>query len=419
MAAKKVIDIYPPQKEIKSERELPLKTEIRAPRNFKFPKRGLIFCLFFFIALAIFCYFTLVEAEINLWLGTEISALQLKITADQEAREVSVLENVIPARILQKEKTVTESFQSSGQILKETKAEGTIRVYNDYSTSPQVLVATTRFVSADGKVFRTPIAVTVPGGKYEEGKFVSGEIDIKVIADQPGLAYNIGPSTFSIPGFAGTDRYTKFYAKSFQTMQGGSQEEAFKVTKEDLAQAETLLTNQAKKECQELLLGEIQSVGLYANSDYSSDFPTEIIEKFSLNSPGEEIAEFKFQVKANCQALVFYEQDLEDFALAALAFQVLQGKKVFQESLQIKHSSESVDLSAGQMLVSLDFSAKIYSEIDAYSLTRAVLGKSLFEAKFLLESQPEIRKAVISFWPFWVKKVPEDSNKVKVNINID
>ncbi|MDP1538634.1 MAG: hypothetical protein Q8M00_01240, partial [bacterium] len=217
---KKVIDILSPQKpsstmlnegekEIKTEKEF--SSDHPAQARTPFFKKGLIFSLVFLILLGVFCYFALSKAEIELWPETEISKLETKLTIDKEVKEPNILGKIIPAQVFQKEKTLVELFQSSGKILKEEKAEGTIRVYNTYSISPQVLIATTRFVSADGKLFRTPVMVTIPGGRYEGGKFIPGEIDIKIIADQPGSEYNIGLSVFAIPGFAGTDRYTKFY----------------------------------------------------------------------------------------------------------------------------------------------------------------------------------------------------------------
>ena len=423
MAIKKVTDIFPPkktekEKEIKIEKESSSSLKIFSNQVPTSPlKKGLIFSLFFLILLGVFCYFTLPKAEIEIWPETETLNLETKLTVDKETKEPNILAKIIPAEIFQKERTLAEIFQSSGKVLKEEKAEGIISVYNNYSTSPQVLIAATRFVSSDGKVFRTSVKVTIPGGSYEKGKFVPGEIDIKVIADQPGPEYNIGPTTFSIPGFAGTDRYTKFYGKSFQPMAGGFQEEVSKVTKEDLTRAEDFLTKQAKKECEELLKNEMQSEEISSKFNYFlEEFRSEIVEKFSLAVPEEETKEFKFQVKARCETLLFQKEYLKSFAKESIIYQIPQGEKLYEESLKIDYFPESVDLDSGKIILSLSISAKIYSEVDVYNFKNALSGKSLLETKLFLENQPKITKVSVNLWPFWVRKVPEDLNKIKINL---
>ncbi len=422
MNNRKITDIYSPGKEKKS--LPPLKIKKSKAYSLFSGKKSLFYFLLFLLLPAIFCYFILPylmgQAEIEIWPETEVLSLETRITADKEIKEYSILEAAVPARVFQKEKTIIESFSSSGKVAKEGKAEGIIRVYNAYSVSPQILVATTRFVSADGKVFRTPIAVTIPGGKYEGGKFVPGEIDIKVAADQSGTEYNIGPSTFSIPGFAGTDRYTKFYAKSFQAMEGGFQEEVLKVTKEDLDRAENFLTNQAAKECGELLANELQSEDISAKFNYFlKDFQARIVEKNSLSFVDEETEEFKFQVKAFCETLLIEKKDLMRFAEESLIPQIGEGKELYEESIKIDCFSEDVNLDAGRIIVLANISGKIFPEIDVYNLKKALSGKSALEIKLFLENQPKIIKAAVSFWPFWAKKAPEDSNRIKIKINID
>ncbi len=439
--SKKVIDIFPPSKiEIKKEIEVEKeeeqeekRTEVKAEKKSrvslksfvkKVPippfKKGLIFSLFFLFLLGAFCYITLSKAEIQVWPETELISLEEEVSLDQHATVADSLMKIIPAQILQKEKTVVQGFLASGKVLKEEKAEGIIRVYNSYSTSPQVLLATTRFVSADGKLFRTPIKSTVPGSTYEKGKFVPGEIDIKVVADQSGEEYNIGPTKFSIPGFAGTDRYTKFYGESFEAMTGGFQEEVAKMTEQDLAQAEESLTKQAKKECEELLKSELQTGETASKFDYIPDnIQTEIVEKFSLASAGEETQEFKYQVKAQCQTLLFKKEDVRNFAKDMISYQLAQDKKLYEESLQIDYYPEITDVETGKTTVSLKISAKTYYDVDVYTFKNALKDRTLLEAKLFLENQPRIIKTSVKFWPFWVNKVPEDLNKIKFNLVID
>jgi hypothetical protein len=425
---KKITDILSPREiEKKGFRGTPSENEeVWSPSErpkVKIPSAGkklFIFVLAILVLAFVFCYFTLSRAKIDIWPETRVLSLGTTLTVDKGVKESNFLIKVIPGIVVEKEKTVTKSFPASSKVFKEEKATGTIRVYNEYSTASQVLVATTRFVSTEGKLFRTPEKVTVPGGHYEGEDFVPGEIDIKVVADQPGPDYNIGPSTFSVPGFAGTDRYTKFYAKSFQPMTGGYSEEVFQVTKEDLAAAEEVLTAEAKLESESALKDYLKSEEFSVHSYYlEKAIETEILGTFPLAEVGKEVENFDFQVKAKSETLTFKKEDIESFAREFILPQVPEGSELYEESLTINVSPETINLDSGKIILSLDTSAKIYSEIDTFVLKDNLKGRSLAETKIFLENQSGITKIKVEFWPFWVRRVPEDLDKIEFNLRID
>lgn len=447
MVNKRVTDILPPssfreslqrkpiipvQEEVE---EIPIKTERAGaipPKITKIrisspaPKFGLILTLAALILVGGFCFFTLSKANIDVWPKTENLTVKTKLTIDKTAQTADLTGKVIPGEIFEKEKTIKENFPSSGKTLKETKAEGNIRIYNAYSTSPQIFVVNTRFISTDGKTFRTPVKVTIAGGHYEKEKFIPSETDIKVVADEAGSEYNIGPSTFSIPGLAGTEKYTKFYAKSFQAMTGGFSEEVSKVTKEDLENAENSLIKKVKEECEAFLKTELSAEKISSEFNYlEKAVQTEIVEKISLSKAGDEAGNFDFQVKAKSKTLIFKKEDLKNFAEEFLLSQISKDQelpgtpKIYEKSLKIDFTPETINLNADKIILSLDASATIYSDIDISDLKNNLKKKSLLETKVFLESQPEIAKAIVEFWPFWVKSVPENPDKIKFNLNID
>ncbi|MGB9743130.1 MAG: hypothetical protein ACPLW9_00190 [Minisyncoccales bacterium] len=421
MTNKKVIDILPPiKKAAKKERDVLTPAPLMKSSSRPFLKKSLVFILLILILAIALAYFYLPQAEIEIFPKTRLLNLETKLIADKQISQIDANNKTIPAQVFQKEKSLVNVFPASGRVIKEEKARGMIKVYNEYSTAPQILIAKTRFVSTDGKVFRTPVAVTVPGGVYEKGKLIPGEIEIEVVADNPGPEYNIGPSTFSIPGFAGTDKYTKFYAKSFQAMSGGLKEEIPQVTEEDLKKAEELLTKQAQKECEDLLKQELQTEAISMNFYYfPAEIKNEIIEKIPLVLPNEQVAEFKYQAKARCWNLIFKKEDLQNFAKQIIAQQILPDEKLYEGSLKIDYSLAEIDLTEGKIVLSLKISSQIYSGIDFDLLKKALVNKSIAEVKLLLEDQPNIERANVKFWPFWVTSVPEDLEKIKINLKFN
>lgn len=413
--ARKIFDISPPQKLRKQETLEEKKPQFKVfLPSFQF-KKNLILISFILIIAGTVAYLSLAKVEIEIWPVIEVKTFKTKIIAQINQEEIDFKNKIIPAKIFEAEKVVSQEFPALGKKLVKKKAEGIIRVYNNYSTSPQVLVATTRFISAEGKLFRSLERVVIPGGKYEGEKFIPGYLDIKVQADQPGAEYNIGPSTFSLPGFAGTPLYTMFYGKSFDSMKGGEVKEVSVVTKEDLERAKEALTEKAKEEV-ELVLEE----KIPPQFDLLKEaLKTEVLEVNPFAQEGQELEKFNFQVKVKSKALVFRPEDLKNFSLSFLAEQILPEKKVLSESLKMSYLPENINLEEGKISLSLAGEAKIFADIEETSLKKGLAGKSLNEAKFFLENQREIAKANVKIWSFWLKRVPEDLRKIEIKLNLD
>ena len=209
-------------------------------------------------------------------------------------------------------------------------------------------------------------------------------------------------------------------------MTGGFSEEVSKVTKEDLENAENSLTKKVKEECEASLKTELSTEKISSEFDYlEKAVQTEIVEKFSLSKAGDEAENFNFQVKAKSKTLIFKKEDLKNFTEEFLLSQISKDQelpgipKIYEKSLKIDFTPETINLNADKIILSLDASATIYSDIDISDLKNNLKKKSLLETKVLLESQPEIAKAIVEFWPFWVKSVPENPDKIKFNLNID
>ena len=84
-------------------------------------------------------------------------------------------------------------------------------------------MATTRFATSDGKIFRLASTVTVPGATVVNGQITPSTISAPIIADQPGPDYNVGPvARLTVPGFQkDAARYSGFYGTIASSTSGG------------------------------------------------------------------------------------------------------------------------------------------------------------------------------------------------------
>ena len=95
---------------------------------------------------------------------------------------------VSPVRKIEKNYESAVTVESSGRASSgNQKARGTLIISNEYSSDTQPLIATTRFETGDGKIFRLAESVTVPGVTIVDGKRQPGIVEAVVIADAPGM----------------------------------------------------------------------------------------------------------------------------------------------------------------------------------------------------------------------------------------
>jgi len=413
---KKIFDIIPPKEKpfsrptvyMEEKKEIPKK--VKAPLKTNIPKVPIlkILSIIFVLLLAVggisFLFFS--ETKIDIWPETEILILtdSIAISLDDTG--------IISGQIFKDQKSKTQDFSASGIALKEEKAEGIIKVYNNYSTSSQPLLINTRFVSTDGKMFRSVQREVVAGGTYEKGKLVPGETDIKVKAAEPGESYNIEASTFSIPGFAGTPKYTAFYGKSFSPMTNGFKDEVAQITQDDLDKAEISLIEELKRESRDLLKTALPEDFVLLEETISQ----EITEKNFSEKAGKKADSFSFQSKVESEALIFKKSDLESFAKDLINSSISDDKRFQDETLEINYSPE---ISEEEVVLNIEIKAKIYQDIDMEELKKNLSGKPFQEVELFLKDQSWVSRVEIEKGPLWRMKVPESLKKVEMKLNLD
>lgn len=407
--AKKFFDIIPPKE---------AKKEIKLPKPKRIFFKGLILCLFFLASLSVFAFLFFSKIKIEIWPEKEISDLKTEVIIDPELKEADLafwLENkTIPGKIFQDEKYASQEFPASGKTLKEEKARGKIRVYNSYSTAPRTFKPS-RFVSAEGKLFWSLDKIVIPGGRYEKGKLVPGEVDVEVVAAEPGEDYNIGPSTFALPALAGTPLYTAIYGKSFSAMTNGFKGEVPQVTKDDLEKAQVSLIEKLKKESKDFLKTSLPNDFILLEETVTE----EIIEKSSSVEALAQAESFNYKVGVKSRGLGFKKSDMEKFVEAIVLLTVSEDKKLQEGTLEISYSTGSFDSKTSKATLNVEVKAKIFKDINLSDLKKALFGKSKKESKIFLENLPQVTRIEIRYWPFWQRKAPENIEKVEIRIRLD
>lgn len=299
------------------------------------------------------------------------------------------------------------------------KAKGLITIFNDFSSQPQTLIAQTRFETKDGLIYRIEKQIIVPGQtKNSQGKTVPGQIEVPVVADQAGPAYNLTTAEFTIPGFKGTARFDKFSAKTKGAITGGFAGQRPKVSEEDLAKARAELKTKLLATAAEKLAPQVPDDYIFFKDAVMMDLKEEV----SVNPAQPDQADLK--LSATITGIMFNKQALASH-LAKQLLPEYQGEPLTITNwpdfkFSFLEDSQPTSAQTEKIKFKLDGTGKLVWDFDQVALREQLQTVDLkdYESVFR-ENFPTIQSAQIRFSPPWVRRIPSDPEKVKIEVIID
>ncbi|MCE9644218.1 hypothetical protein K8Q93_03190 [Candidatus Parcubacteria bacterium] len=342
--------------------------------------------------------FFLPKATVSIVPKVSIVSVDEMITAEKEAGPEG-----LQFELMKLSEESSKTVPETGTKTISEKARGTIIIYNDYSSATQRLVATTRFETADGKVYRIASPITIPGKKGT----TPGTIEAEVIADQAGESYNIGLTDFTIPGFKGDPRYSKFYARGKTAMTGGFSGTVKTASASDIEQAKAALTT----ELTESLMRQAneqkpEGYVLYKDAIYT--------ETETLSNP--EASEVKQRV--TLYGIIFAEGKLSQFlAYRKLASGDYHGEELTGgeslRALAFKPQSGGKPWESDSITFSLKGETTLTWAIDTEKLKESLAGVPKKEVTSVLQAYPMDRSSVV-VQPFWKSALPEKASQIQI-----
>lgn len=398
---RKFDDIIPPsrRKEVQSAPIRTRQNKERRASDGRFP----------FITLGI----TLVIVAASVAALFHFSSAKIKITPNAatvtiDAKFTATPSGDVPFRVITVRKTASTQVAGSGSKTVATFASGQITISNTQS-KPQSLVATTRFATENGLIFRIKNGVTVPGGTTAK----PGTLVVTVYADKPGDAYNIGPSSFTLPGFAGTPQATQVYARSTSPMTGGASGTVPVAEASAEAAARASLSSQLIPELETALSAQLPPGYVLISGAATSSFaalPSAVATTQGMVEVREE---------GTMRAVVFPEAALAKAVAQAATSLNYQGQDIrFTSSsgLTIVPSGAFPADDAESFTFSLSGTASLIYVIDQNRISAAIAGKSRQDARTALGNYPEINTALLLLRPFWRTSFPKDPSAISVEV---
>lgn len=307
-----------------------------------------------------------------------------------------------------KEITVTaeQKFQTSGQeaVGAET-ISGQVTIINKYNNA-QPLVAKTRLLSPDGKLFRISESVNVPAG---------GSVVVDIYADKPDSDSALTANThFTIPGlWAGLQ--DKIYAENKQAFIYQT-EMKYSVQQADLDKARRVindvLNSNAKNEIENVSQNNISVYGDVVNS-LTNEFDAKL---------GADKAQFTAKASKKIVIIVFSKDAIANMAKARLALLVPDDKQLSDfDGKQITYSLDEYDVDTKTASVKAYFGASMFLKSDSSLLDRKkMVGLNRKQLSQYLDNFPEIKSYELKFSPSFINNAPNLPDKIKVVVeNVD
>lgn len=310
--------------------------------------------------------------------------------------------------ILDLTKDAEVEVPASGEEMAENKAEGTIIIYNNFSSEPQRLITRTRFESSTGLIYRIQESIVVPG-KTASGP---GMIEALVVAEEAGDKYNVDKSDFTVPGFKDdAPRYAGFYAKSKTAMAGGFVGRIKKVSASDKQAAISGLENSLRSELEKEYSSQVPEgfVALRGGSIY---------EFKDLGQTESTDTTVKIKVQAIARVIIL---DKQTIARAITAQYLPEWSSINTEIRSFDAITmildENTSLSSDIIKLSLVGSSDIYATIDGLSIAEKLAGLAKNDIDRVLSENPGVYSASASVSPVWKQSFPDDPKKIHINVD--
>ena len=295
------------------------------------------------------------------------------------------------------------------------KAQGVVLIYNAFSSASQRLDIDTRLEGSNGQIYKTVKQIIVPGMKDN----IPGSMEVGIYGEKAGEEYNSDPLDFTIFGFKGMPKYSKFYARSKGEITGGFKGKASIISDAQklaaLNELKTALqTKLFKKATDQIPNGLIlfkDAVFLKvddSNVDLASSKDNLLSVKLKGTLYGFLLNEEKLTKKITENYIqkdddsIVYLPNIRDLTFS-LAFPANEDTVSFGDIKNIDFN--------------LSGAAKIVWKLEENRLVTDVLGKSKKDFNQILLQYPNIDSANLVISPFWRMSFPDKIKDIKVIVN--
>lgn len=343
------------------------------------------------------------------------SPVSLTVRAEPGASAVDPVGLVIPATTLEVPLSAKDQFAASGKDVQQTTAAGRVTFDSTNTVNAMPIPGGTRVSTADGIVFTTTAAVTVPRATVSGSTITHGLATVGVVAAAAGPAGNVAAG--AIDQVSSSLAALQVSVRNGAPTTGGARTELPKVTAQDVNAATSALSRALSDQ----LATALSDPGLTPAG--STLYPsTSRLGDATFTPDGAGLvgrvlkagnATFTLQASATATVTSVDESPLRGLGESALHAALKPGYQIDDGSAEVAVSEGTVG-EDGIVTYVVSATALQGRPLDARALAAAVLGKSEADARTALAPYGQVS---ISLWPFWVRSVPSSADRVTLTVS--
>jgi hypothetical protein len=339
------------------------------------------------------------KAEIKIKNKTEELSKDFEVTFDPTITDISLENRVIPSIVDIISSSVDGTYESTGSQTGGTKSEGEITIINKTST-PQQLVASTRFRSEKGKQFRLKESVIVPANSSTNGI---------IRAEAAGTEYNITAGKLTIPGLEDTPtKFASIYGELKTDLKNGATEDGTIVTNEDIDKARLDLQSKLT-EVVNTQITEKDGLKVLAIQSKLNDIQYE-----ALPNVGDGIRSFNVKANSSLSGVFYKEEDLDKVIRSLLETQVLESQELRDIDIRFDKQQEFPDKQAVKIRIYVNY--KVQNKFDKDKITNNIRLKTVSQSKSYLENLDNVDTVDLNLTPSFSPILPVLKSRININI---
>lgn len=393
--------MIPPQRPISPQR-------INPPRKRRFPSILVTFLIIFVGIALIAVALSLLYSKASVTITPKVAHFDVNGTFTAKKDPDSSL---LGYDIVTSMDTLTQTVPATPGPKIETKAKGTVTLYNEQTTQ-QKIVAGTRLSNPDGEIYRTSVTVVIPAGKSG----TPGKVDVAVIAQEAGAHYNIslsGDSNFKIVAYKDTPKYATVYARLKTAIAGGFSGSKVSISPE--------IQKATVKNIQESLSTKLFASAKSKVAKDSILYDGAYVIEYEIPEPvAKDAANAEITVKGTLSGASFKRnsliksiaaKELDKFPSPTYEISGMEDLKftlVNSKDFSPKKGTSAVFTLKGPISLTGTFSET--------ALKDELKGTPLKDSNTIFARYPSIANAYALITPFWMRSFPNSTDKIIIEL---
>lgn len=318
--------------------------------------------------------------------------------------------NTIKSIVNQIKKDSSVEFDATGKKDVGDKATGSMKVTRTSVSSSAISIPAGTTFTSGTIVFVSTESATLGGTTIGPGGIVQPSATVSVQAANIGEEYNLSARAYSanVSGFDSTG----------SQMTGGTKRQATIVTASDIQKA----TEQLAQDNSDEIKRQLEEQFAEGDIVISESFTITKGDVISTPAVDQELASGKAKLTSNVTYVLtgIGKSELDSFLTKNLESQIKSedDQRVYSTGID-SVAFNSFTTNAEATRVTVVATGQVGPRINEQEIKDSAKGKRYGEVQQSIEAIQGVNDVDVRFWPFWVRSVPTDVNRISVEFKLD